>query len=60
MMYLRLKLFLIGLTNLFSTERSKKNRLGNYFEYGIEIKGISESNIKCLYHYLKWLGSEYR
>lgn len=45
---------------VFSGAVVRKNKLGNYFEYGIEIKGISESNIKCLYHYLKWLGSEYR
>ncbi|HQA56322.1 MAG TPA: PilZ domain-containing protein [Acetivibrio sp.] len=45
---------------VFSGAVVRKNKLGNYYEYGIEIKGISESNIKCLYHYLKWLGSEYR
>ncbi|TYQ15516.1 UNVERIFIED_CONTAM: PilZ domain-containing protein [Acetivibrio alkalicellulosi] len=31
----------------------------DYYEYGIEIIGISESNLKCLYHYMKWLNSDY-
>ena len=35
----------------------RKNKIKDYYEYGIEIQGMSESNIKCLYHYLKWLDS---
>lgn len=45
---------------VFSGAVVRKNKLGDYFEYGIEIRGISEANIKCLYHYLKWLDSDYR
>lgn len=45
---------------VFSGAVVRKNKIGDYFEYGIEIKGISESNIKCLYHYLSWLDSDYR
>ncbi|NMB34206.1 MAG: PilZ domain-containing protein [Clostridium sp.] len=45
---------------VFSGTVVRTNKLGGYFEYGIEIRGISESNIKCLYHYLRWLNSDYR
>ncbi|OPZ90979.1 MAG: PilZ domain protein [Firmicutes bacterium ADurb.Bin419] len=33
----------------------RRNKGIGYYEYGIEIKGISESNLKCLHHYLNWL-----
>lgn len=36
----------------------RKGRGKGYFEYGIEIREISESNYKCLKHYLNWLSSE--
>ncbi|AEV68088.1 PilZ domain-containing protein [Acetivibrio clariflavus] len=32
----------------------------SYFEYGIEIQEISESNYKCLNHYLNWLSYDYK
>lgn len=38
----------------------RKNRLRDYFEYGIEIQGMSEVNVKCLHHYLNWLDSSYK
>lgn len=34
-------------------------KIKDYYEYGIEIIGLSESNLKCLYHYMKWLNSDY-
>ncbi|HHV29675.1 PilZ domain-containing protein [Acetivibrio mesophilus] len=45
---------------VFSGAVVRKNKLGDYYEYGVEIRGISETNLKCLYHYLKWLDSDYR
>ncbi len=33
----------------------RRNKGNGYYEYGIEINGISESNLKCLHHYLNWL-----
>lgn len=45
---------------VFSGVIVRKNKVKDYYEYGIEIRGISESNLKCLYHYLNWLNSEYR
>lgn len=35
------------------------SKIKDYYEYGIEIIGLSESNLKCLYHYMKWLNSDY-
>ncbi len=35
----------------------RKGRGKGYFEYGIEVREISESNYKCLKHYLNWLAS---
>jgi len=45
---------------VFSGSVVRTNKMSDYFEYGIEIRGISENNLKCLYHYLKWLDSDYR
>jgi hypothetical protein len=36
----------------------RRNKCNGYYEYGIEINGISESNLKCLHHYLNWLNFE--
>ncbi|WP_010244070.1 PilZ domain-containing protein [Acetivibrio cellulolyticus] len=38
----------------------RREKCKGYFEYGIEIRGISESNLKCLHHYINWLSSDYR
>lgn len=38
----------------------RKGRGKSYFEYGIEIREISETNYKCLKHYLSWLGYDYK
>lgn len=38
----------------------RKGRGKGYFEYGIEIREISETNYKCLEHYLNWLGYDYK
>lgn len=38
----------------------RKGKGKGYFEYGVEIREISELSFKCLQHYLNWLGSDYR
>jgi|LSQX01.3.fsa_nt_gb hypothetical protein len=38
----------------------RKSRIKDYYEYGIEIQGMTEANVKCLHHYLNWLDSSYR
>ncbi|HAA43456.1 MAG TPA: PilZ domain-containing protein [Ruminiclostridium sp.] len=43
----------------FNGKIVRKAKIKDYYEYGIEIIGISESNLKCLYHYMKWLNSDY-
>lgn len=37
----------------------RRNKSNGYYEYGIEIRGISESNLKCLHHYLNWLNFDH-
>jgi len=44
----------------FSGAIVRQERNKGYFEYGIEIQEISESNYKCLKHYLNWLSYDYR
>lgn len=38
----------------------RSNKGNGYFEYGIEIRKITEPNHKCLQHYLNWLSSDYK
>lgn len=38
----------------------RSNKGNGYFEYGIEIRRITEPNDKCLKHYLNWLSSDYK
>lgn len=38
----------------------RKGKGKGYFEYGIEIQEISESNYDCLKHYLNWLSYDYK
>ena len=38
----------------------RRSRVNGYYEYGIEIREISESNYKCLKHYLNWLETDYK
>lgn len=43
----------------FNGKIVRKAKIKDYYEYGIEIIGISEANLKCLYHYMSWLNSDY-
>ncbi|MDQ2085988.1 PilZ domain-containing protein [Herbivorax sp. ANBcel31] len=43
----------------FNGKIVRKSKIKDYYEYGIEIIGLSESNMQCLYHYMKWLNSDY-
>jgi len=43
----------------FNGKIVRKAKIKDYYEYGIEIIGLSESNLKCLYHYMRWLNSDY-
>jgi len=36
----------------------RRSKCKSYFEYGIEIREISESNYECLKHYLNYLASD--
>lgn len=41
----------------FNGKIVRKAKIKDYYEYGIEMIGLSDSNLKCLYHYMKWLNS---